>query len=190
MNISDLVNLLLRRDIFLFVAAIITGIFLLKATVFRKKKSSEKRHKRNVKYSKKITQKLIGMQDEPGKVIAFLRKTDPYIVEEVVLNGFQDSGYKIKRGTSYSNDGGIDGTIYQNGKEVYVQTKRYQSHISASHIRDFNAVCSRNNVKGVFVHTGKTGRGAKSDKASHIDIISGQRLIDLITQSNGFKLRV
>ena len=62
--------------------------------------------------------------DSAGKM-AYLRKINPYVFEELVLDGFRSKGYGVKRNRRYSGDGGIDGRVYLDGKEYLVQCKRY-----------------------------------------------------------------
>ena len=63
----------------------------------------------------------------------------------------------MKRNKRYSGDGGIDGRASKDGEEYLVQSKRYRGYISRQHVEDFSRVCTRERLKGFFVHTGKTG---------------------------------
>lgn len=114
--------------------------------------------------------------------MAYLRKIDPYVFEELVLLSFRDAGYAITRNRRYSGDGGLDGKIRKGGTRWFVQCKRYGGYICARHVDAFSALCERTGVRGVFVHTGKTGGASKDvvrqDKS--INIISGDRLLRLV----------
>ncbi|EOF4354288.1 TPA: restriction endonuclease, partial [Klebsiella pneumoniae] len=48
----------------------------------------------------------------------------------------------------------------------------------------------RHNCRGLFCHTGKTGAGSKSVSiaSERMEIISGQRLIDLLTPGSSFTI--
>lgn len=123
---------------------------------------------------------------ESGKnEIAFgiLRKINPYLFEEVVLTALQSSGATVKRNKRYSGDGGIDGQCFIQGTHYYIQSKRYKSHINKAHVLAFDKLCRDSKVNGLFIHTGRTGVGAKSVATlgdSHIQIIGGARLIKLL----------
>lgn len=116
------------------------------------------------------------------QMFAYLRKVNPYVFEELVLLAFEKKGYRIKRNKRYSGDGGVDGVVFVDGREVLIQCKRYFSHINALHVKDFADLCERRKRAGAFVHTGRTGR--KSWEIAHqygdITFISGSVLVDLM----------
>ena len=120
----------------------------------------------------------------PAKQFGYLRKRDPFVFEEMILTALKDRGYKIKRNSRYTGDGGSDGIFWINGEKVFIQAKRYQGSIDAAHVKEFSELCSKNRVKGIFVHTGKTGETARKNKAGHIDVVSGQRMLYLLTDRN------
>jgi len=137
-------------------------------------------HSVNVEKSYKLINKLQKMK--PAVVIAYLRKIDAYVFEEINLSCLKKQGFEIQRNHRYSGDGGIDGKAIIHGQLYYLQTKRYSSHISTKHVEEFNSLCKSHKVKGLFIHTGKTGRKARiyNKNSSRIEIISGHRLIRLI----------
>jgi restriction system protein len=141
------------------------------------------RHKHNVKVAKKAINKIKTIQ-EPAKRLLYLRKVDPYVFEELVLTSLKNNGYKIKRNKRYSGDGGIDGKVFIDGKLFFVQSKRYKGHITLRHVKDFSYVCEKHNAFGLFVHTGKTGKGVRDLTCNRVKIISGDRLIQLIVFSD------
>nr|WP_306670548.1 restriction endonuclease [Acidithiobacillus ferrooxidans] len=57
--------------------------------------------------------KIVGKdaQETFARRIAYLRKIDPLVFEELVLDAFQKEGWLVQRSTRYSGDGGIDGRI-------------------------------------------------------------------------------
>ncbi|MEJ6002748.1 restriction endonuclease [Paucibacter soli] len=116
-----------------------------------------RRHKRNVKTSRVVLAKLASFEHE-GAVINYLRKVDPYVVEEVVLSLLEERGIFVLRNTSYSGDGGLDGRFWWPGQGWHaIQCKRYSSAINPAHAREFQSIVSRRFKGGVFVHTGRTG---------------------------------
>lgn len=113
-------------------------------------------------------------------------KTQSVVFEELVLEALKDNGFRVCRNKRYSGDGGIDGRVFKNGEEYYVQCKRYASHIDMQHVRDFVELCRKDGKSGLFVHTGKTGRGAwnvLSDGPSTVEIISGGKLLNLLAKN-------
>lgn len=94
--------------------------------------------------------------------MAYRRKIDPYVFMERLLSTLERQGYRIMRSARYSGDGGIDGRFIYEGKLVLVQSRRYTKHIQMGHVKDFVDVVqgTRKATSGVFVHTGRTGKGA------------------------------
>ena len=143
---------------------------------------SSKRHRRYVAKAKRVTAVLRGGTLSQGQAVAYLRKVNPYVFEEVVLNGFLNKGFGIHRNRRYSGDGGVDGRVTIAGKEYLIQCKRYHGHIDRRHVEDFSRVCLKENKEGYFVHTGRTGKGAR-DEAEHwgnVRVVSGRKLLDLL----------
>lgn len=120
---------------------------------------------------------------EPGRKFLYLRKVDPFTFEEMILESFELRGHKVKRNHRYTGDGGIDGRVWLNGELHLIQAKRYAGHISAKHMKEFSHLVTRTGCKGIFVHTGKTGSTSRdiANNDTNISIISGQRLLDLLT---------
>ncbi|MFA6701032.1 MAG: restriction endonuclease [Thiomicrospira sp.] len=112
--------------------------------------------------------------------IAYLRRTDPFVFEEMILSALKQQGHKIKRNPRYTGDGGIDGQAWINGRHHYIQAKRYKSHVSRQHIQSFEQLCKKKGSRGLFVHTGKTGGGTSQYSHNEIEIVSGQKLINLL----------
>lgn len=143
-------------------------------------------HRRNVWRSRKILKKLReikgGRQDLAlPLILAYVRYVDPYVVEEVILSAFEDKGYFVKRGLSYSGDGGIDGVVYKDFKPYYIQSKRYNGYVSAEHVREFAALMQKMDAQGFFIHTGKTGKISKRVvDPRRVKIISGSRFVSLV----------
>lgn len=142
----------------------------------------KKRHRWRQKAAKRVLAKLQEVEGLPQK-IAYLRNIDAFIFEELVLEAFERRGCRVKRNKRYTGDGGIDGKFWIKKQLYLVQAKRYSNHISAAHVREFVTLCDQHKSKGIFVHTGRTGRLSKeiADQCPDVTIISGKRLIQLIT---------
>lgn len=140
------------------------------------------RHARYIKRAWRVYRKIQKHEMVDGQLIVYLRRINPYVFEELVLIAFSKKGYSIKRNTSYSGDGGVDGQMHKDGKEYYVQCKRYASYIQMNHVQEFAYKCHRDGRAGFFVHTGRTGPLLKRNPQSYgdVEIISGQRLIALM----------
>jgi restriction system protein len=89
----------------------------------------------------------------------------------------------IKRNERYSGDHGLDGKLLTRGGMIFIQSKRYSGYINPKDVSDFGEVCKRHNAYGLFIHTGKTGKKSRGSKSRHVDIISGDRLLNLISAS-------
>lgn len=120
--------------------------------------------------------------EHPAQQFGYLRKVDPFVYEEMLLTAIKDHGHKIKRNKKYTGDGGIDGRATINGHKVLIQAKRYRNHITAQHVLEFSELCRKSKRKGLFIHTGRSGKLARQHaKATHIEIVSGGRMLDLLT---------
>lgn len=118
-------------------------------------------------------------QDNPGAVIAYIRKMNPHAVEELVLDAAEAAGHKVKRNRAYTGDGGVDGEIKIDDTWYLVQTKRYSKAITPEHVAAFSCLCRQRGKPGLFIHTGRTGPKSRM-RGSPVLIISGSSLITLI----------
>jgi len=170
----------------IIICCLFVVLFLLEKVTRISRKKRNHNHKIQTAY--RIYSKLKSFTGEyrSQQIITYLRKINPYAFEELVLTMLEQNGYKIKRNSSYSGDGGIDGIIYLNEKKLLLQVKRYSNDISAKHLQDFeNMIQKMNAAGGLFVHTGSTsGRQYLKYKATDLQIISGQNLVDLILSTN------
>jgi restriction system protein len=91
--------------------------------------------------------------------------------------------------TGQSGDGGIDGfgTLQINplvSFKVLFQCKRYSKSVSPSHVRDFRGAMSGRADKGIIVTTGtftaEARREASRDGAPPIELIDGEKLLDML----------
>lgn len=143
-------------------------------------------HLYRIRKAKQVLKKLKEIAANPdsnGRIIMYLRKINPFVFEELILNVIEDSNLAIIRNRRYTGDGGIDGIFKVKSGKVLIQCKRYGSYINNADVKD---LCTK--VKdgkyhfGIFVHTGKTGDKAKATMKveNNIIFISGSVLIDLI----------
>ena len=125
----------------------------------------------------------------PQAQFGYLRVTNPFVFEEMILSALKQQGHSITRNRRYTGDGGIDGRAKINNKRVLIQAKRYKSHINRQHVIDFVLLCKKYRCYGLFVHTGRTGKAARqAANSEYVDIVSGDRLLSLMT-GKGFTPR-
>ena len=139
-------------------------------------------HRRRIRQGKRTLRKIRPWLQEPGgapRAFGYLRKVDPLTFEELTLQSFADMGWRVRRGTRYSGDGGIDGHVRLPDQRRWtpIQCKRYASAINPAHVRAFAELVFPH--QGLFVHTGRTGDQSRV-AAVGVVFISGQRLADLV----------
>ncbi|MEL5658455.1 restriction endonuclease [Serratia ureilytica] len=117
-----------------------------------------------------------------GQRLAYLRKINPYVFEELLLLAFERQGYAVIRNTSYSGDGGLDGQVIIEGKTYLIQAKRYGRTITPFHITRFGALLRHHHCDGFFIHTGRTGQlsWVLLQNHPHVHLVSGQKLLALL----------
>lgn len=146
------------------------------------------KHFYRIKTGYKILKKIRSFTDPNKnlKIINYLRKIDPFTFEELLLSLFKESGCKIKRNKRYTGDGGIDGKFHYDKEKYFVQAKRYTGYIKLSDVQIFSNTCLKNKVKGVFIHTGKTGKGVHEFLIynKNIVIINPENLVEFIINGN------
>lgn len=136
----------------------------------------------------RLVDKLQGFEgpNREARIIGYLRKVDPLVFEEAILEAYRRKGVPILRNARYSGDGGIDGRLFMGGRKVIVQAKRYGGAINPRHVTDFAHVLEREGAAGgLFVHTGRTGgmsRDAISSSRVEIRFVSGEKLVKLMTR--------
>ena len=154
--------------------AILFVIFIL--FVIKNRRQARPKVKASYKALSKLQQIVL-----PGQQYAYLRKVDPFIFEEMILSALKKLGYKIKRNTRYTGDGGIDGMVLVDGKKVLIQAKRYGKHINPQHVKDFSLICQGQGCRGLFIHTGITGKESYRSTDGKVKIVSGGKMLDLLT---------
>ncbi len=157
-----------------------TAVVVLLLILFRRYRVRHGRHKRMQRTAGRVRSKILTLPGFPQK-LAYLRKINPFVFEELLLDGFELGGHKIARNKRYTGDGGIDGKVWIGNTLYLIQAKRYTGHVAIAHIKEFNELLERHQCKGFFCHTGKTrDSGKEFASTSRLSIVSGQKLIQLI----------
>ena len=150
----------------------------------------KKNHRLNIQAARQELEELreyiltVPPEDVFKIVIGTLRRTKPFVFEELLLHCFKEQGYQVVRNERYTGDDGIDGRLYKDGKLYFVQAKRYSGLIQSAHVREFEAVIQKFGADGgFFVHTRRTGhksRGVFRQAGSKIVLLSGMGVVDLV----------
>jgi restriction system protein len=115
-------------------------------------------------------------------VLGRLRRMSAYAFEELLAFCFWERGFQGRTSGQYSRDGGVDGYAVVDGENVIIQAKRWQAHVCNRHITALARTAHEHGARGVFCHTGKTGRLARQMARLHrMTIISGAPLVALVT---------
>lgn len=105
----------------------------------------------------------------------------------------REAGFTQVVVTGQSGDGGIDGFgILQVNPlvsfKVLFQCKRYAKSVAPSQVRDFRGAMSGRADKGIFITTGtftaEAKREATRDGAPPVELIDGEKLIDMLENWN------
>ena len=103
----------------------------------------------------------------------------------------RESGFTQVTVTGRSRDGGIDGygTLQVNplvSFRVLFQCKKYEGSVLPSHVRDFRGAMTGRTDKGIIITTGtftaEARREASRDGAPPIELIDGEKLIDMLQE--------
>lgn len=176
--------LIINEIKYLLIIAIGLHILPFIYNTFFKFDFKKSKHKNKIITADKVILKIKSFDGEfkNQQILSYLRKIDPYVFEELILNCFEFKGLKVIKNKSYSGDGGLDGMVIETKKKLLIQAKRYSNSVKTSHIEDFSTLIFNTNADGgYFIHTGKTSLKAYDKyKNSNIKIISGQKLIDFI----------
>lgn len=143
------------------------------------------RHRWRRRQAREMCEQLRGRdRDQPAGIhYARLRAMDPLAFEELLLEAFERRGHRVIRNRRYTGDGGVDGEVIIDGERWLIQVKRYRDAIRPEHVWDFAQLCAVRRRRGLFIHTGRTGGMSRAvvDRAAGIEIVSGQRLLALLT---------
>lgn len=167
------------KNLALILISSIFAISLIYILFFKKQ-----RHHYKIKQGEKILAKIRTFDGDNinERIVNYLRKINPFTFEEMLLSLFQESGCRIKRNKKYTGDGGLDGKFKFKGKWYFIQAKRYSNYIKSTDVEAFSLLCKRKKVRGLFIHTGKAGKGSiQIEKANkHIMIITPEDLVQFI----------
>lgn len=151
----------------------------------RRASRRRREHQRNIRRAADVLREIRSWQaPQPGaRILGYLRRCSPYVIEELVLSCLAEQGCRIERNPRYTGDGGIDGRVALDGKPCLIQVKRYRSHIRLADVQQFARLIRRDpEAMGFFVHTGRTGAGVRAFvRKTNILVVSGQTLADLAT---------
>jgi restriction system protein len=124
-----------------------------------------------------------------GEVFDLLLKLPSGGFERLSQRLLREAGFIQVVVTGRSGDGGIDGhgTLQINplvSFKVVFQCKRYAKSVSPSHVRDFRGAMTGRADKGIIITTGtftaEARREASRDGAPPIDLIDGDKLVDML----------
>lgn len=128
-------------------------------------------------------------KDYRAETLELLLGLPPAGFERLSQRLLREAGFTQVNVTGQSGDGGIDGygTLQINplvSMKVLFQCKRYTKSVSPSHVRDFRGAMAGRADKGIIVTTGtftaEARREASRDGVSPIELIDGERLIDML----------
>lgn len=129
--------------------------------------------------------------DYREEVLGTLLSLPPAGFERLSQRLLREAGFTQVMVTGQSGDGGIDGFgILQVNPlvsfKVLFQCKRYTKSVVPSQVRDFRGAMSGRADKGIIITTGtftaEAKREATRDGAPPIELIDGEKLIDMLEQ--------
>ncbi|HJU40710.1 MAG TPA: restriction endonuclease [Tahibacter sp.] len=128
-------------------------------------------------------------KDYRNEILDVLLGLPPAGFERLSQRLLRESGFTQVAVTGQSGDGGIDGFgILQINPlvsfKVLFQCKRYAKSVAPSQVRDFRGSMSGRADKGIIITTGtftaEARREATRDGAPPIELIDGEKLIDML----------
>ncbi|WP_234732420.1 restriction endonuclease, partial [Acidocella facilis] len=127
--------------------------------------------------------------DYRTQLLELMRRLPPNGFERLSQRVLREAGFSQVVVTGKSNDGGIDGygTLQVNplvSFKVLFQCKRYTNSVSSPDIRNFRGAMAGRADKGIIITTGiftaEALREASRDGVPPIELIDGERLVDLL----------
>lgn len=128
-------------------------------------------------------------KDYRAETLDLLMALPPTGFERLAQRLLREAGFTQVIVTGQSGDGGIDGygTLQINplvSFKVLFQCKKYAKSVSPSHVRDFRGAMDGRADKGIIITTGtftaEARREATRDGASPIELIDGEKLLDML----------
>jgi restriction system protein len=162
--------------LFVLIALVAARLFLTMRPTAR-----ARRHQRNRNAARRVLARIQSLERWPQR-LAYPRKIDPFTFEELLLDAFECSGYRVCRNRRYTGDGGIDGTLKRHGQIYLIQVKRYRGYINRQDVANFCRLLEQRHCQGFLCHTGRTGAAVHrlAERHPRMTIVSGQRLLDLL----------
>lgn len=129
--------------------------------------------------------------DYREEVLDLILKLPPNGFERLSQRVLREAGFTQVIVTGKSGDGGIDGvgTLQVNplvSFKVLFQCKRYSNTVSPSQVRDFRGAMAGRADKGIIITTGsftaEARREATRDGVPPIELIDGEKLVDMLEQ--------
>jgi restriction system protein len=129
--------------------------------------------------------------DYREQLLHMIRTLPPTGFERLCQRLLRESGFEQVTVTGRSGDGGIDGDgLFLVNKfvsfRVLFQCKRYQGSVGSSTIRDFRGAMMGRAEKGIILTTGTftpdARREARRDGAPPLELVDGERLVDLFEE--------
>lgn len=129
--------------------------------------------------------------DYRNAVLDLLLKLPAPGFERLCQRLLREAGFTQVVVTGSTGDGGIDGygTLSVNplvSFKVLFQCKRYTKSVAPSHVRDFRGAMAGRADKGIILTTGtftaEARREASRDGVPPIDLIDGEKLVDMLEQ--------
>jgi restriction system protein len=130
-------------------------------------------------------------EDYRAVVLRVLQGLSASGFERLCQRILREAGFQQVVVTGRSNDGGIDGhgilsVNHLVGFRVLFQCKRYAGSVAPNHVRDFRGAMQGRADKGLILTTGvftaEARREAIRDGAPPIELVDGERLIELLAQ--------
>jgi restriction system protein len=127
--------------------------------------------------------------DYRSQLIELLLKLPPSGFERLSQRILREAGFVQVEVTGKSSDGGIDGhgTLQINplvSFKVLFQCKRYTNAVSSPDVRNFRGAMTGRADKGIIITTGtftaEARREASRDGAPPIELIDGEKLMDML----------
>lgn len=128
-------------------------------------------------------------KDYRDEVLTILLGLPPSGFERLAQRILREAGFTQVVVTGQSGDGGIDGfgTLQVNplvSFKVLFQCKRYAKSVPPSQVRDFRGAMAGRADKGIIITTGtftaEARREATRDGAPPIELIDGEKLLDML----------
>lgn len=130
-------------------------------------------------------------EDHRATLLSILRALPPAGFERLCQRVLREHGFQNVKVTGRSGDGGIDGqgVVQVNpfvSFQVLFQCKRYKDAVTPSQVRDFRGAMIGRVDKGIIMTTGTftpdARREATRDGASPIELVDGEKLVDIFEQ--------